>query len=433
MDANGTLRTAKVFDFETDDRNYTIQVRAIDEYNASVQRPFLVKIVNVVEDNDGDGKEDHYDPDDDNDGFSDEEEIAYGSDPRDANSVVNHPPSDLLIEGGSVAENQEASTVTARFVGVDADEGDTLRYKLIGQGNNSSLPFQLSPAGILKTARVLDYETDDHNYTITVRVTDDLNTSFQREFMIRLTNVVEDMDGDGTEDAYDEDRDGDGFTNEDELKEGTDPKDKYSYSNKPILKTREAVLNEDGSIGLSGRVFADGNGKITDFGFVLSSGISLDRKKSNVLWIRGVGEPEDFTLKLTQSPYQPFLYIRAWAKNIAGYGIGAVRKVRIPEAPKPWWGEVQERAGGWKTSDWFGNFISYEKGWLYHARLGWLYSSAASEGSVWLWKQNFGWLWTKEDAWPYLWSHQSGGWLYLYPGKVEETPRFYDYSSESYR
>ena len=35
----------------------------------------------MVEDLDGDGKEDHYDLDDDNDGFSDEEE-SYPSDPR---------------------------------------------------------------------------------------------------------------------------------------------------------------------------------------------------------------------------------------------------------------------------------------------------------------------------------------------------------------
>ena len=189
----------------------------------------------------------------------------------------------------------------------------------------------------------------------------------------------------------------------------------------------------DGSIDVSGGIVEDGNEKITDFGFVLSSGISLDRKKSNVLWIKGGGEPEGFILKLTQSPYQPLLYIRAWAKNIAGYGIGPVRKVRIPEAPKSWWGEVQEGPGGWKTSDWFGNFINYERGWLYHARLGWLYSSSAEEESVWLWREENGWLWTKQDVWPYLWSHQSGYWLYLYPGKFGGSPKFYDYSIQSYR
>ena len=32
-----------------------------------------------------------------------------------------------------------------------------------------------------------------------------------KDFLIPITNVVEDLDGDGTEDAYDSDRDGDGI------------------------------------------------------------------------------------------------------------------------------------------------------------------------------------------------------------------------------
>ena len=248
-----------------------------------------------------------------------------------------------------------------------------------------------------------------------------------------MINQVEDLDSDGIEDAFDEDIDGDGYSNEQEIEEGTNPRDQYSHSNKPILQTKDALLNEDGSIDLSGSVFADGNGKITDFGFVISSGISIDPKRSKVLWIRAVGEPESFKLKLTQSPYQTLLYIRAWAKNIAGYGIGPVRKVRIPEAPKHWWGEVQERTGGWKTSDWFGTFKYYEQGWLYHARLGWLYSSPASKSSVWLWKDNRGWLWTKEEVYPYMWSDQTGNWIYIYPGKAGEALKIFDYSTQSYK
>ena len=42
----------------------------------------MISLLNEIEDLDGDGIEDFYDSDDDNDGFSDAEEIAYGSDPR---------------------------------------------------------------------------------------------------------------------------------------------------------------------------------------------------------------------------------------------------------------------------------------------------------------------------------------------------------------
>ena len=149
--------------------------------------------------------------------------------------------------------------------------------------------------------------------------------------------------------------------------------------------------------------------------------------------MRGNGEPKEFKLTVKKSPFPKILYFRTWARNAAGYGIGPARKVVIPEAPKPWWGEVEEGAGGWLTSDWFGTFKYYEQGWLYHARLGWLYSSPAKENSVWLWRENQGWLWTKEDAWPYLWSDHSRDWLYLVPSKPGERIRFYDYSSDSYR
>ena len=42
--------------------------------------------------------------------------------------------------------------------------------------------------------------------------------------MITLTNVLEDIDGDGTEDAIDDDMDGDGLSNEKEFANGSDPR-----------------------------------------------------------------------------------------------------------------------------------------------------------------------------------------------------------------
>ena len=200
-----------------------------------------------------------------------------------------------------------------------------------------------------------------------------------------------------------------------------------------MLRTDRGVFNEDGSIDLSGGVMENGKGKITDFGFVVSSRISIDPQKSKVYWVRGVGEPSQFKLKVTKSPFEKVLYFRAWAKNIAGYGIGPVKKVVIPEAPQYWWGKTEQGPGGWQTSAWFGTFKYYGQGWLYHARLGWLYSSPASENSVWLWREGKGWVWTKQGVWPYLWANRSADWLYLVPGNSGDPVRFYDYSSQSYR
>jgi hypothetical protein len=200
---------------------------------------------------------------------------------------------------------------------------------------------------------------------------------------------------------------------------------------KPLVNTSNTMLEEDGSIQLTGDVYFDGGGSVDDFGFVLSSTISLDKSKSKVIWVRAVGKPEEFTLKVTQSPFPNVMYYRAWARNSAGYGIGQVKKVRIPEAPKPWWGNAIEETGGWKTSVWFGTFIYYEKGWLYHAQLGWLYSSDTNTEGVWLWKEKLGWLWTKEGIWPYLYKNDTSSWIY-YTTNRNDKPLFYDYLTEQY-
>ena len=41
-----------------------------------------------------------------------------------------------------------------------------------------------------------------------------MNESFEKSFTIHLINQIEDLDADGIEDAFDEDIDGDGYSNE---------------------------------------------------------------------------------------------------------------------------------------------------------------------------------------------------------------------------
>ena len=77
-----------------------------DEHNFSIDRSFTINLLNIVEDNDQDGVEDHYDPDDDNDGFSDLDELSYGSDPFDSKSVANAAPDSLDLNGTTILENR---------------------------------------------------------------------------------------------------------------------------------------------------------------------------------------------------------------------------------------------------------------------------------------------------------------------------------------
>ena len=57
----------------------------------------------------------------DGDGFADAEEIAYGSDPRDATSVANQPPSAIDLNGTSVPENLPVGILVGEFNATDPD------------------------------------------------------------------------------------------------------------------------------------------------------------------------------------------------------------------------------------------------------------------------------------------------------------------------
>ena len=82
--------------------------------------------------------------------------------------------------------------------------------------------FAIDENGTISTTASLDYE-EDANRTIRIRATDPYGEFIEKELVVSLTNVVEDIDGDGIEDAIDEDADGDGINNETELDNGSDP------------------------------------------------------------------------------------------------------------------------------------------------------------------------------------------------------------------
>ena len=123
-------------------------------------------------------------------------------------------------------------------------------------------------------------------------------------------------------------------------------------------------------------------------------------------------------------------YYRAYARNAVGESKGVTRKLRISEyvGPYPWWAGMPESAGGWRTSDWFGTFRLYGNAWIYHAKLGWAYVVSDGSQGIWLWQRERGWLWTQAGVYPYLWRHDSAGWLYLL-GSPGGTPVFWDFET----
>ena len=202
--STGTLTFINPPDFEANasaagNNAYSLTITATDG-EANATQAIIVNITNIVEDFDGDGIEDHFDSDDDDDGFSDTAETAYGSDPRNANSVANQAPTALDLNNTIVAENQPAGTIVGMLTGVDPDGNSTLAFsRANGQGSKHNNQFFVGPHNNLKAKAPIDFEA---NATLTVRlkVTDEHNASIEQTFVITVlddpadnnTSVVDD-------------------------------------------------------------------------------------------------------------------------------------------------------------------------------------------------------------------------------------------------
>ncbi|MFL2913750.1 MAG: glycine-rich protein, partial [Opitutales bacterium] len=219
IDTNGTLKTASVFNYESNS-SHTIQAKVRDQYNLWIKENFTVQITNIIEDLDRDGTEDHFDTDDDGDGFSDIVEIAYGSDPMDANSTANTAPTDLNTTSAlQVAENQSIGRVVGQLTAIDPDANATLTFTLVSGSNDNHL-FSIDTNGTIRTATVFNYESNS-SHTIRAKVRDQYNLWIKENFTVQITNIIEDLDGDGTEDHFDTDDDGDGFSDAVEIAYGS--------------------------------------------------------------------------------------------------------------------------------------------------------------------------------------------------------------------
>ena len=455
LESNGTLLSAQVFDYEKllegNGTSLSIRVRVTDPGNLFTEGNLTVSVINVFEDNDEDGIEDYYDPDDDNDGFSDEAEIAFGSDPLDKESKINRPPTGIEIIDLNFSENQPIGSLIGLFVASDPDANESLVYTLFpGDINSTSGLFELGANGRLYSLQTFDYERNKTIYSLSVRVADRYGDSLDQNFSLELENVIEDMDNDGVEDFYDLDIDGDGFANDLEVEEGTDSKDPESRPRNPLLSLKIAKVDQSsGNITLRATILSTGQGKLEDWGFTLSTYLegasvgftdeSLSVSENNwdtFNWVDSLKIIEDesgtsLELVLNESPFAEILYYRAWAVNSAGLGESSAKKLDLENTYFPWVNDVIEETGGWLSSSWFGVFKPYTNNWMYHVGLGWIYASPTTNNSVWIWREVLGWLWVEQDVWPFLWSNQKGDWLYLIRGKTGP-PVFFDYSENSY-
>ena len=171
--------------------------------------------ITVQRDTDGDGTPDVTDTDDDGDGYTDAEETAKGSNPKDANSIpsigINPIADQTVVEGNPISEiSVTTDTPNATVTVKDLPTGVTY-----------------SNGKINGTPAVTNWGSNEETreFTVTVEAKDATGRTTTKTFKI---TVQRDTDRDGTPDVTDTDDDGDGYTDAEEIAKGSNPKNANS-------------------------------------------------------------------------------------------------------------------------------------------------------------------------------------------------------------
>ncbi len=411
----------------------------------------------MVEDFDGDGIEDAYDTDDDGDGYSDAEEIAYGSDPQDANSVADTLPTGLTLSSLEIMENKPIGTIVGQFTVIDPDINDShiVKFNDINENISHNHLFTIDANNTLRTAVVFDYENNSSTLYLRVKVKQDQVGVFWEFFTLSLLDDPSDdfippsENNQTNTPIIDHNTTGDHNATQPPLidQNGTiSPNPSTDQNNTlvdqnstlqskeylAIVRTLDSRNEQNGTSRLYGKILTNGGSTISEKGFLVSTNLQF-LNYERILGIEHNQTDPFFADYQTTQNGQTFYY-RAYVRNNMGESLGIIKKFSpsalLSSSEPGWWNELPESEGGWRTSLWLGSFRPYPGGWLYHVDLGWLFSHAGESGDFWLWNEQLGWHWKAQEVYPHLFLHSSANWLYFIT-KRNGRPYFYDYSTES--
>lgn len=145
IDTSGNLKTNAVFNFESK-AAYSITVRSTDQGNLTVDKTFAIGVNNN-----------------------------------------NDAPTDMTLSHSTIAENRPAGSTVGTVTVTDPDSpvvSQTFAFTFVA-GDLSA--FTIDSAGVLATNAVFNFEAKS-TFTVTVRVTDQGNLSFDKQFTIGVLN-----------------------------------------------------------------------------------------------------------------------------------------------------------------------------------------------------------------------------------------------------
>ena len=283
VDENGKLTgTPKVDDWGNDEEEREVKipvtVSEADKGSTDVEVP-----VTIQRDTDGDGTPDVTDPDDDNDGLTDEKEKELGTDPKKAdtdgdgiNDKDDKNPTvfDVPVSVKDGLKATEGQKVPASTKAVDTDKGNKITSSEV---NGLTVDKDGNLTG---TPKVDTWKGDEETKDITIPVTVTDKDGHSSTVKVPVT-IERDTDGDGNPDVTDTDDDNDGIPDAKDPDSKTptslvDPKTLADTTviapvleNKPmtpanVVKTKDGSPVKQGALpeGLSG-VSIDQTGQIS--------------------------------------------------------------------------------------------------------------------------------------------------------------------------
>ena len=200
-----------------EERDITIPVKVKkDSEEANVSVP-----VKIQRDTDGDGTPDVTDTDDDNDGISDEDEKRNGTDPKVKNDLTG-----IVTAPAKVKEKTPVPTPLPKVVTPNKKDATITTNPTDGSGKVNEL--KVNDKGELEGTPTVNNWNDgeeERNITIPVKITREKDGNPKEEVTVHVPVTIQrDTDNDGTPDIDDLDDDNDGISDEDEKKNGTNPK-----------------------------------------------------------------------------------------------------------------------------------------------------------------------------------------------------------------
>jgi hypothetical protein len=320
--------------------------------------------------------------------------------------VGNLPPVSILLDVNQTEENQPAGTFVGQLSTIDPDDPEGVRfysYKLLEDDENtSSALFSVDGTGQIFTQASLDYEIQSLHF-IKVRVRDQFGADYIQEVGIEVLDTTV-----------------------------------------PIVETSLPVLEND-ILFLGGEILHRGGLEPTQrAGVILSDqpiyfeALGTENIQEIEIGIEQNSSVFSSSIRLDQVIFSDsgVLYVIAFADNSEGrsYGLKERININIPPPQKDNWtgASALEDRQGWWNSPWFGTYYrSEESGWLLHLGLGWMYPAPGANNGLWLWKEGLNWLWTDEGVYPFLYSSDTGTWLYFY-GEQNRKRLLYDYGLQKW-